>query len=661
MTVETASDAPSTTVESSSKNLARHHLAASLGFLVLGVFVLALASLQFVAPDLLGGSALVSYGRLHPLAIHLLVYGWVTLGLLGAVYYAVPRLVDAPLASPRVAGAGFILMSLGYALGGLGIWLGQSEGVRYLEAPPWADFIVLLGLLAAAHSISRTVARGASTRRSPATWFMLAAVLWLVALHVIGNLSMVSALVTAFGAPPVVLHGINGTIVAGFYRAGLMGLWAATAGVGVVYFLVPRLVGLEHFRPTRMSVVGFWGLGLAWAFTGTAELTFTAVPNWLETIGVMFSMALLLPVATIIVDIVTVVRDRRDQVTDRMTLGLVLTGLGLFGAIPVLNLLEALRASSGIIGFTDWVNGVELLAVLGAFSFWLFAYVYHVLPAMVGAGAVRVRRWHVRLTILGLALAVFAMLVGGIITGFTWAAGGESGELTSVGLGFATTADAVNSIWLPWFRAIGLFIFAFAQVAFLTYATMAWWQAPVRSAVLGSDPEFAEESQEVDEELEVAAGRVPDWRRIFTGAVAIFALAYLLVVLLPAQETDAADPTILADSSRSYVAGSATTVGRDLYINQGCAVCHSQVVRPVVADIGLGPVSVAGDYAHEVPVLVGYARMGPDLMHAGARDAASVEHLVNPRAERPWSTMPSYNYLSDEDLTALVAYVNGLK
>ena len=119
----------------SSQSVARYHLAASLGFLIVGVLMLAVASLQYVAPDLLTGSGVLSYGRLRPAAIHFLLYGWLTLGLIGAMYYAVPRLVGAQLTDPIIARTGFILMSVGYLVGGLAILFGQTEGVRYLEAP----------------------------------------------------------------------------------------------------------------------------------------------------------------------------------------------------------------------------------------------------------------------------------------------------------------------------------------------------------------------------------------------------------------------------------------------------------------------------------------------------------------------------------------------
>ena len=185
--------AEASTPAASSQTIARQHLLASLGFLVVGVFLLALASLQYVFPDLLCGSGLMSYGRLRPAAIHFFLYGWVTLGLIGAIYYATPRLVGEKLTDPIVGRIGFFLMSVGYLLGGFAILAGQSEGLRYLEAPVWADFIVLLGMLAMAHSIVRTLAHPNGRDRSPAEWFMMAAVIWLVGLHFVGNLAMVSA------------------------------------------------------------------------------------------------------------------------------------------------------------------------------------------------------------------------------------------------------------------------------------------------------------------------------------------------------------------------------------------------------------------------------------------------------------------------------------
>ena len=664
MTVEVSHDVKEgfDTPAASSQSVARYHLWASLAFLVVGVAMLAIASMQFIVPDMLGGSAWLSYGRLRPAAVHLLLYGWLTLGLIGAMYYAVPRLTGENLTDPSVAKFGFGLMTFGYTIGGLGILAGSTDGFRYLEAPPLADLFVLLGMMAMAHSIARTLSRRNGRDRSPAEWFILAAVVWLVGLHFIGNLIMLTFLATIFYSQPPVLHGINSAVLAGFYKAGITGLWGATAGAGIVYFLVPRLVGLTTFKATRMSVIGFWGLGIAWVFTGSAELTYTAIPDWLETIGVMFSMALLLPVATIVVDVMFFLRGRHGEVAakDRYSLNLVYFGLALFAALPLLNLMSALRASGGIVGFTDWVYGVELVAFLGAFSAWLFAYVFHVAPPMVTADAVRVQRWHGWLTVLGLSIAAAAMLIGGIVMGITWA-GGDAAGVAAVGVGFENTADAMWNFGFALLRSSGLVIYALAQTLLVAYATTAWFLAEDRSAVLAADPELDGGGQEVNLELAVDRSDAPSWLRVGSIALLVGIGAFFLVVFLPALESDAATPTILADDARLYVEGSDAAIGREVYVREGCMYCHTQAVRPIITDIGLGPVSTPGDYAHEEPVMLGVARMGPDLMHLASRGGTFEEHLADPRQERPWSTMPSYDYLSAADLEALVVYVNGLK
>lgn len=646
----------------SSQSVARYHLWASLIFLMLGVGMLAVASIQYVVPTTLSGSGWLSYGRLRPAAIHFLLYGWLTLGLIGAMYYAVPRLTGERLTDPIIARIGFGFMAFGYAIGGIGILAGSSEGIRYLEAPPLADMIVLIGMAAMAHSIVRTISKRNDRERSPAEWFIVASVIWLVGLHFIGNLNMLAVLATIVYSQPPTLHGINTVVLAGFYQAGIIGLWGATAGAGIVYFLAPRLVGLTSFKPTRLSVVGFWGLGIAWVLTGSAQLTYTAVPDWLETIGVMFSMVLLLPVATIVVDVMGFLRGRQDDVDpkNRYSLKMLYIGLAVFAALPVLNLASALRATGGIVGFTDWVYGYELLAILGAFSAWLFAYVFHVAPPMVSADAVRVQRWHGWLTVLGLALAGFAMLVGGLVAGFTWA-GGDSAGVVAAAEGFESTADAMWNFGFAIVRMTGLMIFAIAQALLFSYAATAWFVTEDRKNVLAVDPDLDVGGQEVNPELAVDPDAMPSWLRVGIIALAAGIGAFVLFVVLPSFDSASATPTILADQSRIYPDGSDAAIGRDIYIREGCMYCHTQSVRPIVTDVGLGPVSEAGDYAHESPVQLGVARMGPDLTHLAARGGSFVDHLQNPRVDRPWSTMPSYDYLSQADLDALLAYVNGLK
>jgi cytochrome c oxidase cbb3-type subunit II len=147
--------------------------------------------------------------------------------------------------------------------------------------------------------------------------------------------------------------------------------------------------------------------------------------------------------------------------------------------------------------------------------------------------------------------------------------------------------------------------------------------------------------------------------------VLLFVVGALGAFVIPAQDSRA-EPSLLAERSRSFEPGSIADRGRQVYLAEGCMYCHTQQVRAVVADVGLGPVSTAGDYAFDPAGTAGYRRVGPDLAHAGSRELTGSarwvrDHLADPRSARPWSTMPSYRYLSDDDLTAVALYVAGLE
>jgi mono/diheme cytochrome c family protein len=349
-------------------------------------------------------------------------------------------------------------------------------------------------------------------------------------------------------------------------------------------------------------------------------------------------------------------RGRWGEVQDRVTLGFVVAGAWLFALVPIYNLLLALRTSSAVVQFTGWIPGFEVIAWYGAFSMWIFAFGYHALSGGRGPKRSNVAIWHRRLSLTGVFLIVLAMTLGGLVAGFTWIAGANAGEPTSFGSGWEVVADLLA----PYLgvRAVGFVVFAFAQVLFAVAAFGA-----------AADPVAEEWSTPIDSELEVRfedAARTPSWRGLRYGVVFLFLGAFTMTLVLPSLDPEVRAGTILGDETRVYAEGSAIAAGREVYVREGCVACHTQEVRGIVTDVGLGAVSVSGDYVHENPIQRGSERLGPDLMHVAARDEnGSAEYvrglLVDPRAVQPWSVMPSYSYLADEDLDALAQYIVSLR
>lgn len=621
------------------------HLVVAGAFLAIGSLFALVAAIKLAEPGFLSGVAFLSYGRLVPMATNALLFGWLTIGLVGAAYFVVPRVSGVALRGGRLAMASVALMTVGFGAGLVGIALGFSEGRLYLEMPLFADAIALAGLIAAAVVITRTVA--ASPRRDsllPPQWYFVAASWWLVLAVVIGNIPGIG--------------GVNSAVQGAFFRASLTGLWFAAASVGIVYYLVPRLTGSRASTASQRVALGFWSLAFLWALTAPAELVYSASPDWLETLGVVFSMGLLIPVAVILSDIATMGRGRWVNVKDRTVFSFVIAGGFMFALLPIHNLVLALRSSSAILQFTAWVPAYEYLAFYGAFTFWLLALVYHAKPHLASASQVRRRlaNAHLGFSVVGLLVMLSTMWISAAQVGLGWAGSANSDVDASEGFFNSVAPLASHYVW----RAAGMAIFLVGQ---LVFAYNLFRQEAYVSHL--AEEQGIDES-EADAEESGEAPLAPVSMRTLTGRAALlFAIAALMVWVLPSLEAESGEATLVGDTIREYPSGSLQAEGRQVYVQEGCWYCHTQEVRPIVTDVGLGPVSQAGDFVHEVPYAHGVQRIGPDLTHVGAPDRFdSAESILRqlrfPRADDPWSNMPSYDYLSDRDLDALAAYLAGL-
>lgn len=618
----------------------RWHFLVSAVFIVVSALLLAFNLLKLVWPLLVNESAFFTFGRLLPAATNGFLYGGLMIGLLGAGYYVLPKLGGRQVGSQRAAILSLVLIATGVAGGMAGIVLGYSEGRPYLEFPLYTDALIVIGLFVAA-GLFTNAARGDETRLGPPSWYLVTGSWWLALSWVVGNLP---------GIP-----GFSSAIQSSFFRASITGMGFVALGIGVVYYLVPKLVGVDPRDSSRLSPLGFWSLAIVWVGTGAKNLIYGAGPDWLETLGVAFSIALLVPVLVIFADLFVVARGRWGEAADPVVIRFVAAGAFLFALVPLMTLVQALRTSSAIVQFTSWVQAYDYLLFFGALSMWLFAISHH-----VHAGGRRVERvataiWHLRYSLIGIVVAIAAAGMGGLVAGFTWAGGANEAISTATGEGFFNTASRIEPFTIV--TAFAFAVFALAQLLYLSAVVRppaAEERLPIVDAEDAYDLQFAGESVAVS------------LNALTYGGVVVFAAAALLFWLLPSLDPVNSEGTIRGDTVRIYPEDSALAQGRQIYLREGCWYCHTQEVRGIVTDVELGPVSVAGDYVHEVPILRGVQRFGPDLMHAGSREPISsfrwtYGHLSNPQFNRPWSNMPAYAYLSPEELDLLARYVVSLE
>jgi cytochrome c oxidase cbb3-type subunit I/II len=631
-----ADDATHEETRPGGEGVVRIHFTVAVVFLALAVSAGTLAAIQLIWPEVGYGIAFLSYGRVTAMATNLFLYGWLTLGFLAGAYFVLPRVSGRSFVGQGLARVSAFLIGAATAAGTIGIAFGLADGRPYLSAPLVQEILLLGGLVLAAAVVTRNVAPS-SGRLVPAQWYLLASSWWAVLTVIVGLVPGVA--------------GLGGAMQIGFYRAAMGGLWFIAAGVGLLYYLVPRLVRRASFEGSTLSVLGFWSFAIAGASIGPAMFIYGPIPGWLQSVGVAFSIGLFVPVLVIVADLAIAMRGRRSLVDDRVTLSFLSAGTFLFLLVPVQNIVQALRTSSSVVGLTGWITAGDLLLFGGALSFWLFGFAYHA----TGSGLRRTESgdWHFGLSTTGIGLAVAAMWMGGVVTGLSWTAGVNASNPTTYGDGWAMVSDVLDPFLT--IRMIGIGLFAISQIIFVFVILTASWNEPQQGADVDDEPfdlQLPERS--------ISIG----WGRLRWGVVVIFMAVVLVTVAVPTFDPDASASTLLADDARTYPDGSAEATGRAVYVREGCIACHTQSVRPIVPDVGLGPVSVPGDYVNEAPPLVGLERLGPDLMHVGSRidDVAALQaHLDNARHERPWSIMPSYRYLSQADLDALTEYLLSLR
>lgn len=613
--------------------LAGTYMVVAAVLFVLGLIITAVASLQLLIPDLLSGLAVTSYGRFVPAGRTLLLDGWVPIAGLGLSLWAIGELTGSGIKRRTLGTAALALMTLGALAGAGSVLMGLSTGVSGLESPIWARGISAIGFLVAAVVVTST-AKAKQDHLGAPGWYLTAAAWWL-------------AVSAVFGLIPLPA-GTAGTIYAAFTSGGVHQLFVVTVAIGLLYFVFSRISGADVAEPRPLAALGFWSLTITWAFMGGVDLVYSATPDWYETLTIAFAIASLVPVLVIVTDIGLLLKGHVDDIGDRRSLRYaIMSGLALVGATLV-NLLLAWRATSAVVQYSTWTMGVWVVLVLGGASFAVFA-----ANSLRKGGSAAGPGLHFTLSVLAVAGAGVGLLAGGIVTGFSWIAGPSSQLFDNYGAGYEVAVVSLKPFL--WLSAASLILYTVAQIVYLI---------GVNST---SDAELAPSSGPLEYNLEFEGSiRHVTWSRLVWGAAFIWVAAAVFTAVLPAMDDTDTAATITADRSRTYASGTPEATGRGLYISEGCTECHTQSVRPIVTDVGLGAVSVAGDFAHESPAMITGTRIGPDLTHVATRgdslDSSEIgRHLKDPRANVDWSNMPSYSHLSDEDIESLVRYIETLR
>jgi cytochrome c oxidase cbb3-type subunit I len=391
--------------DQSSRAPAFAFISSAVLWLVLGSILGLVTSLKFQAPDWLTGSALLTFGRLRPVHLNLVIYGWASMAGIGVALWMLPRLLKTALVGARYAVAGAGLWNLGVAAGAAAIVLGWTDGMEWLEIPWQIGGLLVLGGALAAVPLLLTLRNRTVNHLYVSVWYLAAALLWFPVLYLVTKV-------------PYVHFGVEAAIVNWWFAHNVLGLWLTPLGLAAAYYFIAKVLGRPIYS-YNLSLIGFWALAMFYSQVGIHHLIGGPVPNWLVTVSVVQSVMMIVPVFAVAINQHMTVLGHFAALKHSPTLRFVVLGAMLYTLVSLQGTLEALPYFNRVTHFTQYTIAHAHLGVYGFFSMVMFGAIYFLAPRVAE------REWpyprlivlHFWLVAVGLGVYFVSLTVGGLLQG----------------------------------------------------------------------------------------------------------------------------------------------------------------------------------------------------------------------------------------------------
>lgn len=399
---------------------ASRYLFAAVAFLALGalLWLAAMASMRF--PGLLP----LSFGHLRAMALIVLFLGWLVLGLAAAIFYLLPRLTAVPLQLEKQLNLALPLAVTVVFVAIVVVGLGFGDGGEPFALPWWWDLPVLALTALPLGPTLLTIRARREGVVYPSLWFAIAAVIWLPAIYLIGNLPQVSSLSQALG-----------DLV---FTAGFLNVWGVGLAMGAAYYVVPKASG-QPLASRQLAKVGYWSLLFGAIWLGPAQLVAGPQPEWLQAIAAVLGLALPLSAVANATNLALTVKDRWP-VGNPVVLAAV-TGSGVVALASLAAGLASFRSSAVLVGFTFFWEGIYVLFLAGI-ALLFAAFAWQAIPNLVGRALASTERavGVVRLVAISGTSTGIMLALSGVISGVAWSGAGFTGAFENVGAGWLESA-----------------------------------------------------------------------------------------------------------------------------------------------------------------------------------------------------------------------------
>lgn len=618
---------------------------ATLIWAGVGLLVGLVIALQLAFHQLNFNLPWISYGRLRPLHTNAVIFAFAGNAIFAGIYYSMQRLLKTRAVDllTRIHFWGWQTIIV---LAALTLPFGITTGKEYAELEWPIDILITLIWVVFGANMIVMVKKRREPHMYVAIWFYLATFITIAVLHVVNSIALPASLLKSYP----VYAGVQDALVQWWYGHNAVAFFLTTPFLGLMYYFVPK-VAKEPIYSYRLSLIHFWSLILIYIWAGPHHLLNTALPDWAQTVGMVFSVTLWIPSWGGMINGLFTVRQAWHRVREEPVLRFFAAGLIAYGMSTFEGPLLSIKSVSALGHYTDWIVGHVHGGALGWNGFMAFGMVYFLVPKLWGVSIYK-KEWistHFWLATLGIVLYVVSMWVAGITQGMMWlAVDSATGKLAYPD--FVETV--LRIVPLYYVRAFGGFLYlaGFIVMAVNVFQT-------IRSA----HKVPADESARVPAIFKLEKSWFEGQRshRILEGLPTVMLILVFcgimtgtIVELVPmitgagySEEMSLAS-TGGINRPRTYRA--LEVLGRDIYVREGCYTCHSQMIRQMPSDvIRYGKASTPEESMWDHPFQWGSKRTGPDLARVGKKypDYWHYRHMLEPRDLVQQSIMPAYPWL----------------
>lgn len=610
---------------------------------VVGMLAGLLAAFQLVFPQLNFSTAATTFGRVRPVHTNAVIFAFVGNGIFMGVYYSLQRLCKARMFSDKLSKFHFWAWQLIIVLAAVTLLAGYTTGKEYAELEWPIDILITLVWVAFGWNMFGTIIKRRERHLYVAIWFYIATFVTVAMLHIVNSWEIPFSWMKSYSW----YAGVQDALVQWWYGHNAVAFFLTTPYLGIMYYFLPKAANRPVYS-YRLSIIHFWALIFIYIWAGPHHLLYTALPDWAQSLGTVFSVMLIAPSWGGMLNGLLTLRGAWDKVREDVVLKFLVVAVTAYGMATFEGPMLSLKNVNAISHFTDWTIAHVHVGALGWNGFLTFGILYWLIPRIFRTElhSNKLANWHFWIGTLGIIFYAVPLYWAGFMQSLAWKEFTPEGQLKYQ---FMETVTQMRPFYLM--RGIGGTLYLSGVIMMVVNI----WKTVKKGKAVNDEEAMAAPLAKTY----VAHGSQHWHRWIERRPVQLMVLSLIVVLIGGAIEII---PTFLVKSNIPTITSVKPYTplelhGRDIYVREGCYTCHSQMIRPFRSEVArYGEYSKAGEFIYDHPFQWGSKRTGPDLARVGGKypDSWHFNHMYEPSSMSPGSIMPNYPWLFENDLDTAI-------